>query len=133
MATAARSLLHRHTLQGLRALPSAPTAVSAAAPSAGRALCRSLSLSADPPPAIDASGSTALIFGGFGFGARQMEKHALLYEQHGFGVLPVLSELKELTTPTVAAVRGAALAEQLKELDQPTVIHTISGSFWTML
>ena len=45
------------------------------------ALLSSAPLSTSP---IDGTGSTALIFGGFGFESRQMEKHAALYEQHGF-------------------------------------------------
>ena len=74
-----------------------------------------------------------MIFGGFGFGEREMAKHAALYDQHGFAVLPVLSSVMQLTTPAGADARGAALAATLRERDQPCVIHAISGSVWTMV
>ena len=94
-------------------------------------ICRRLISST--PPTINGVGSTAMILGGFGFGERQMAKHAALYDQHGFGVLPVLSSISQLTTPSGFQERGAALAVQLQERDQLTVIHSISGSFWTMV
>ena len=54
-----------------------------------------------------------------------------LYEEHGFDVIPVLSGIKDLTTPSTSEKRGRRIAEQVIELNQPTVVHMISGSVWT--
>ena len=39
---------------------------------------------------INGKNSTALVLGGFGFRERQMAKHAALYGQYNFNVVPVL-------------------------------------------
>lgn len=75
--------------------------------------------------------STAVVFGGFGFTQRQISKHEAIYREHGFNVLPVLSKVPQLITPVIAAQRAADIAQQLQEADQPTVVHMVSGSFWT--
>ena len=82
---------------------------------------------------INGENSTALVFGGFGFKERQMGKHASLYSQFGFNVVPVLSSVKQLTTPSVGEKRGKLLADQIQSLNKPVVIHVISGAFWTMI
>lgn len=82
---------------------------------------------------IKGENATALVFGGFGFKERQMGKHASLYSQFGFKVLPVLSTVKQLTTPSVGEKRGKILADQVQSINQPVVIHVISGAFWTMI
>ena len=82
---------------------------------------------------INGKNSTALVLGGFGFRERQMIKHASLYDQYHFNVLPVLSSVKELTTPSIGSRRGKTLAEELQNINQPVVIHSISGAFWTMI
>jgi hypothetical protein len=82
---------------------------------------------------VNGDGATAVVFGGFGFKEKQMKKHSDLYEQHNFNVLPVLSSVKQLTTPKEAETRGPTLAKELMRRDEPCVVHAISGSFWTML
>ena len=82
---------------------------------------------------IKGQNATALVFGGFGFKERQMGKHASLYSQFGFNVVPVLSSVKQLTTPSVGEKRGKMLADQIQSINQPVVIHVISGAFWTMI
>ena len=82
---------------------------------------------------IKGNNCTALVFGGFGFKERQMTKHASLYGQFDFNVVPVLSSVKELSTPCVGERQGKNLAEKLDAIDQPLVIHVISGAFWTMI
>jgi len=80
-----------------------------------------------------ATGSLAVVFGGFGFTPRQLKRHEDIYSDHGFDVMPVLSTIPQLVTPSIAAQRGRELARALQEKDAPTVIHTVSGSFWTAL
>ena len=80
---------------------------------------------------INGNNKTAVILGGFGFTERAMAKHAALYSEHGFDVVPVLSTIKELTTPTVVNKRGETIAQRVVDLNQPTVVHMISGSVWT--
>ena len=82
---------------------------------------------------IDGRNATAVVFGGFGFRERQMTKHSSLYAKFNFNIVPILSSVKELTTPTVASTRAKTLAEKLQNINQPLVIHSISGSFWTMI
>jgi hypothetical protein len=82
---------------------------------------------------INGDGKTAVLFGGFGFTKRAMAKHAALYSEHGFDVVPILSDIKDLTTPSTGEIRGRAIAEQIVGLNQETVCHFISGSFWTGL
>ena len=82
---------------------------------------------------IDGSNATAVVLGGFGFKERQMAKHASLYSQFNFNVVPVLSSVKQLTTPMVGEKRGRELAEKIQVMDQPVVIHAVSGAFWTMI
>ena len=82
---------------------------------------------------INGKNSTALVLGGFGFRERQMSKHSTLYGQFGFDVVPVLSSVKELTTPNIGEKRGKDLAKQMQKMNQPLVIHSISGAFWTMI
>lgn len=82
---------------------------------------------------INGNGKTALILGGFAFTERAMSKHAALYDSHGFDTVPILSSVKDLTTPSTAARRGYELAEKVVALDQHVVCHFISGSFWTGL
>jgi hypothetical protein len=78
-----------------------------------------------------AVGSLAVVFGGFGFTQRQLSKHEQLYGEHGFDVMPVLSSIPQLISPKIAATRGRELAARVREVDSPTVIHMVSGSFWT--
>ena len=80
---------------------------------------------------INGNNKTAVLLGGFGFTERAMAKHSALYEEHGFSVIPVLSGIKDLTTPSTSEKRGRRIAEQVIELNQPTVVHMISGSVWT--
>ena len=82
-------------------------------------------------PSVDGTGSLAMVFGGFGFTPRQLARHENLYRERGFEVEPVLSTIPELITPKVAWQRGPALAAKLQEADKPTVVHFVSGSFWT--
>ena len=82
---------------------------------------------------IDGSNATAVIFGGFGFKERQMSKHSSLYSRFNFNVVPILSSVKQLTTRTVASKRGKDLAEKIQRINQPVVLHSISGAFWTMI
>ena len=93
-----------------------------------RLLLRSLS-----SQKISGKNSTALVFGGFGFKDRQMNKHSSLYGQFDFNVLPVLSTVKQLTTVKDAELRGKQLAAKLQTINQPLAIHVISGAFWTMI
>lgn len=95
-------------------------------------LCNSLGVRALSTQ-LDATGVNAVVFGGFGFGPRQMAKHEALYKVHGFGTTPVLSTVFELSSPSDANRRGKFLAEQVQEEDQDVVVHAISGSFWTMV
>eukprot|EP00946_MAST-07B_sp_MAST-7B-sp1_P002848 g2848.t1 len=88
--------------------------------------------------AVEGSGSSAVLFGGFAFGPRQMAKHAALYESHGFHVhhclSPGLQGIKDLTTPVTAQRRGAEIAKEvLAQGDRPICLHAISGSVWTMI
>ena len=87
---------------------------------------------------VEGRGSSAVLFGGFAFGPRQMRKHAALYEAHGFEVHQVLSPgiqgIKDLTTPRTSEQRGRALAEEVQaQGDRPICLHAISGSVWTMI
>ena len=82
-------------------------------------------------PSVDGTGSLAMVFGGFGFTPRQLARHENLYRERGFAVEPVLSTIPELITPKVAWQRGPALAAKLQAADKPTVVHFVSGSFWT--
>lgn len=89
-------------------------------------------------PSVDGHGSSAILFGGFAFGPRQMKKHAALYEQHGFDVMNILSPglkgIKDLTTPVTSERRGKEIAEQVMAGgDRPVCLHAISGSVWTMI
>ena len=81
---------------------------------------------------INGENCTALVLGGFGFKERQMQKHATLYEKFDFNVVPILSSVRELTTPLIGEKRAPKIAEQLQAINQPMVIHAISGSVWTM-
>ena len=89
----------------------------------------------DSVPLVDGNGKLAVIFGGFGFSARQMAKHAAIYEEHGFETVHVLCPSHLLSRPshgpivgedTVAAIDAASAKEDI-------VIHSISGSFWMSL
>ena len=71
---------------------------------AARTMCKSAATTADKP--IDGRNADAVVFGGFGFGPRQMAKHEALYSEHGFGIEPVVSTVKQMTTPAVANARG---------------------------
>mmetsp|Transcript_61964 Transcript_61964/g.184432 ORF Transcript_61964/g.184432 Transcript_61964/m.184432 type:complete len:316 (-) Transcript_61964:182-1129(-) len=82
---------------------------------------------------LSGEGSCAIVFGGFGFTERALRRHEMLYEEHGFKVLPVLSTIPQLVTPKIGWERGPALAAQVQEADAPIVIHTVSGSFWTAI
>lgn len=82
---------------------------------------------------VKGSQSTALVLGGFRFKPRQMSKHASLYGNYNFNVVPVLSGLNELATPTLCSSRGKSLAEKLQAENKPLAIHCISGAFWTMV
>jgi alpha-beta hydrolase superfamily lysophospholipase len=62
-----------------------------------------------------------------------MNKHLDLYNTHGIESVPIFSSVKELTTPTIAEARGAAIAANILENDGPIVMHAVSGSFWTAL
>ena len=82
---------------------------------------------------ICGDGSLALVFGGFGFTERQLRKHEAIYREHGFECLPVLSTIPQLITPNIGWQRGPELAARVQEANVPTVIHTVSGSFWTAM
>lgn len=82
---------------------------------------------------IQGGGSLAVVFGGFGFTQRQLAKHEELYKFHGFQCHPVLSTIRELITPELAAARGPVIAEQVMAANRDVVIHTVSGSFWTAM
>jgi hypothetical protein len=82
-------------------------------------------------PTINGKNSTAIVLGGFGFTERALYKHTSLYNQYGFDVIPCLSSIKSLSTPAGSKKRGQELAEQVVSINQPTVCHFISGSFWT--
>ena len=96
----------------------------------GCALSTSVSLSTSAPRG---EGSLAVVMGGFGFSDRQLKRHVDLYEQYGFGVMPVLSTIPQLVSPAVAWRRGPELAARIEERDAPVVIHTVSGAFWTAM
>ena len=72
-----------------------------------------------------------MVFGGFGFSPRQLARHENLYGERCFDVHPVLSTIPELITPKTAWRRGPELAAKLQEADRPTLLHLVSGSFWT--
>jgi len=91
------------------------------------------SLSSVAATQIDAQGANAVVFGGFGFGNRQMKKHEALYTEHGFSTTPVLSTVTQLSSPYHGDRRGKQLAEKLMEKDEELVLHAISGSVWTMI
>jgi hypothetical protein len=82
---------------------------------------------------IDATGADVVVFGGFGFGKRQMAKHEALYTEHGFSVTPVMSSPFDLSSPKAASAMGKELATQLMEQDKDIACHAISGSVWTMI
>lgn len=82
---------------------------------------------------INGKGSTAVIFGGFGFTERAMAKHAALYETHNFDTVGILSPIIDLTTPAIAEKKALEMAKQIVDMNQPTVCHFISGSIWTGL
>ena len=82
---------------------------------------------------ICGSGLLAVVFGGFGFTQRQLRKHEALYREHGFDCLPVLSSIPELVTPRIAWKRAPELAARVQAASVPTVIHAVSGSFWTAM
>jgi hypothetical protein len=94
---------------------------------------RMTSASAPLTTLIDATGADAVVFGGFGFGRRQMEKHEALYQEHGFSVTPVLASPFELSSPGFCSKRGKELAEKLMMQDKDIVCHAISGSVWTLV
>lgn len=75
----------------------------------------------------------AVVFGGFGFTPRQLARHEGLYAEHGFNVLPVLSTVPQLVTPNIALKRAQDLASRMQSTNAPTVIHCVSGSFWTAM
>ena len=75
----------------------------------------------------------AVVMGGFGFTQRQLAKHENIYREHGFECMPVLSSIPQLVTPKEALRRAPELAARLQEADAHTVIHTVSGSFWTAM
>ena len=97
----------------LRSVPARPLAREAA---------RSAATTADKP--IDGQNADAVVFGGFGFGPRQMAKHEALYSEHGFGIEPVVSTVKQMTTPAVANARGKVsgwiLTRMCKSSGNPT-------------
>ena len=82
---------------------------------------------------VSGKNATAVIFGGFGFGEKQMLKYSSLYDNYNFKVCPVLMNVKEMTTPAVLWKRAKPLAEELQNKNQPVVVHCVSGSFWTMI
>jgi hypothetical protein len=85
------------------------------------------------PSGISGDGALAVVFGGFGFTSRQLAKHEAIYSQHGFECHSVLSSIRELITPDLAAQRGQLLAKEMMARDKDVVIHTVSGSFWTAI
>ena len=83
--------------------------------------------------ALSGEGSLAVVLGGFGFTPRQLTKHESLYREHGFDVMPVLSSIPQLISPTIAWKRGPELAARVQEANVPIALHTVSGSFWTAI
>jgi len=82
---------------------------------------------------IDGKNCTAIVFGGFGFKERQMQKHTALYERFNFKIVPIFSTVKQLTKPSIGETRCRMLAEDLQCIREPIVIHAISGSVWTAI
>ena len=82
---------------------------------------------------VAGSGSLAVIFGGFGVTQRQLRKHEALYEEHGFDCMPIASSIPQLISPATGRKRGAELASAVQQADAPTVVHAVSGGFWTAL
>jgi len=82
---------------------------------------------------IDGTNATAVVFGGLGYRERKLKKYSSMYGNLSFNTVPVLSTVKELTTPVVALARGKKLAKILQNANQPLVIHTVSASFWTVI
>lgn len=80
---------------------------------------------------ISGDGALSVVFGGFGFTQRQIVKHEAIYREHGFECLPVLSSIPQLISPKVGWQRGPELAARVQEHDAPTVVHMVSGGFWT--
>ncbi len=56
-----------------------------------------------------------------------------MYTQHDFEVKPVLSSIPELVTPAIADRRTVEIAKEIVAADRDVVLHSVSGSFWTML
>jgi hypothetical protein len=83
--------------------------------------------------AINGKNSTAVVMGGFGFKHRHINKYSPLYTQFDFNVLPVISSIKQMTHPSVGMKHGKNLADQLLKINQPVVLHVISGSFLIMI
>ena len=83
---------------------------------------------------ISGDGAVAVVMGGFGFTQRALSKHEDLYRAHGFRVMPVISTINQLTNPRLfTEQRGPELAAQIQATNRDVVIHTVSGSFWTMM
>ena len=82
---------------------------------------------------IDGTNATAVVFGGLGFRERQLKKYSSMYGNFKFNTVPVLSTVKELTTPVVSSARGKKLDQNLQTANQPLVVHTVSASFWTVI
>ena len=82
---------------------------------------------------ISGKSCTAVVFGGFGFKQRQMQKHESLYKEFDFNVVPIFSSVKQMTRPYLMKERGREFAEMLQSNNQPLVFHTISGSVWTLI
>jgi hypothetical protein len=82
--------------------------------------------------AIDGTGSTAVVMGGFRFTERQLLRHSALYTDYGFNIRPVLSDVKQLCSPAYAREFGPRLADELQQRDEDLVFHAVSGSFWHM-
>jgi hypothetical protein len=83
--------------------------------------------------AINGKNSTAVVMGGLGSKHRHINKYSALYTQFDFNVLPVISSIKQITHPSIGMMHGKHLADQLLKINQPVVLHVISGSFYIMI
>ena len=81
---------------------------------------------------INGKNCTAVIFGGFGFKERHIQKHASLYKEFDFNVVPILSSIRQMTRPRLVRERSREFAKMLEAINQPLVLHTISASSFTL-
>ena len=82
---------------------------------------------------VDGRNATAVVLGGIGMRERQLRRHSELYSKYNFNVMPVMSSMLDLTTPDRASSRGKTLAQRIQNANKPVVVHSISGSFWTVI